>query len=343
MAKPIKFSSSKVNGSLKKGNVIVGIEKANYGPTSVTGWYSAVVPATGKNVIAQVVNASTPPRFFAPKDDNEIIRLAIQLGATGTNLSSATAALSWINSQDGFAVDSGGSLPDIVTDQLSSYVSANAPGSYIPGDTKWYDISGNNLVFNTVGTPLTRTLYGTAYGYTFNGSGYFRCSSNFNLVDLGGDCTLIMWIYGAQAGSRKTIFQKNGTVAQSYEQEIAVTWEVGSSFSYYSRRTPSYDFGGVAATTANAWSMVALKMSTGKTAACRIGYNSKNGSAWAQNYTCRSNTALVAAADIQIGSGYAGTCNAGSGAIGDVLTYNKMLSDAEILQNYNAMKSTYGL
>jgi hypothetical protein len=343
MGRPIKYSSSKVNGSLKKGNVVVGVEGGNYGPTSVTGWYNSVNPPAGKSVITQVVNASTPPRFYVPKDDNETIRLAKQLGATGANTGSATSALAWMNSQDGFAVDSGGSLPSIVTDQLSSYVSANAPGSYIPGDTKWYDISGNNLVFNTIGTPLTRTLYGTAYGYTFNGSGYFRCSSNYNLVDLGGDCTLIMWIYGAQAGSRKTIFQKNGTVAQSYEQEIAVTWEVGSSFSYYSRRTPSYDYGGVAATTANAWSMVALKMSTGKTAACRIGYNSKNGSAWAQNYTCRSNTALVAAADIQIGSGYAGTCNAGSGAIGDVLTYNKMLSDAEILQNYNAMKSTYGL
>lgn len=343
MPKPIKYSSSKINGSLRKGNVVVGVESGNYGPTSATGWYAGVDPPAGKSVVAHVINASTPPRFYVPKDDAEIILLAKQFGATGANVASAASALAWLNTQTGLAVDSGGSLPAIVTDQLSCYVSANAPGSYIVGDTKWYDISGNNLVFSTIGTALTRTLYGPAYGYTFNGSGYFRCSSNYNLVDFGGDCTLIMWIYNVMSGSRRTIFQKNGTVAQSYQQEIAVTWEVGSSFSYYSRRTPNYDSAGAPATTANAWSMIAIKMSTGKTTACRTGYNSKNGSAWAQSYSCRSNIAVVAAADIQIGSGYAGTCNANSGAIGAVLCYNKMLSDAEILQNYNAMKSAYGL
>ncbi len=45
--------------------------------------------------------------------------------------------------------------------------------------------------------------------------------------------------------------------------------------------------------------------------------------------------------DLVIGTGYAGTCY--SGGIGTVLCYNKMLSDAELTQVYNATKTYYGL
>jgi hypothetical protein len=85
--------------------------------------------------------------------------------------------------------------------------------------------------------------------------------------------------------------------------------------------------------------MMALKMSTGKTTNPRVGYKSKNGSAWIQDYVSRSDVALIPAGDIQIGTGYAGTCY--NGGIGTVLCYNKMLSDSEILQVYNATKRYY--
>ena len=150
-----------------------------------------------------------------------------------------------------------------------------------------------------------------------------------------------MWVYGTTGESRRTIFQKNGTVYQSYEQEIAITWEAGNGFSYYSRYSPTYDYAGTEATSANVWNMMSFKLSTGKTTAARRGYRSKNGSAWIEDYVSRSNVALVAAGDLVIGTGYAGTCY--SGGIGTVLCYNKMLSDAELLQVYNATKTYYGL
>jgi hypothetical protein len=119
-----------------------------------------------------------------------------------------------------------------------------------------------------------------------------------------------------------------------------MTWEVGSGLSYYSRYS-DYDYAGTEATVANTWTMISIKMSTGKTSVARTGYRSKNGSAWVQDYVSRSSTALVPSGDVVIGSGYAGTCY--SGGIGTVICYNKMLSDAEILQVYNATKTYYGL
>jgi hypothetical protein len=87
--------------------------------------------------------------------------------------------------------------------------------------------------------------------------------------------------------------------------------------------------------------MAGIKMSTGKGTACRTGFYSINGAAWYNNYFCRSNNPIVPADAIIIGTGYSGTVSQGS--IGQVMCYNKMLSDTEVSQIYEATKSTYGL
>jgi len=230
----------------------------------------------------------------------------------------------------------------IVQQGLVLNLDAGNPYSYAGAGSAWYDVSGNNLIFNSQGTTQTPfTTIGGSPCFDFNGSGYWECGTNFNLVDLGGDCTIIIWFYCETTAVRRTIFEKAGTSYQSYQQEIAVTWETANDFSYYSRFNPSYDYASTAASTVNAWNMVGIKMSTGKTTAARTGFYSKNGSAWSASYNSQSNVALVAAGAIRIGSGYAGTVT--DGYIGSVLCYNRMLTDAEILQNYNATKGRFGL
>lgn len=230
----------------------------------------------------------------------------------------------------------------IVTNGLALNLDAGNPYSYAGAGTTWYDVSGNNLIFNSQG--VTQTPFTTIGGspcFDFNGSGYWECGTNFNLVDLGGDCTIIIWFYCQTMATRRTIFEKAGTSYQSYEQEIAVTWEVANDFSYYSRFSPIYDSAGTAVNTVNSWNMVGIKMSTGKTTAARTGFYSKNGSPWVASYNSNSNVAVVSAGAIRIGSGYAGTVT--DGYISSVLCYNRMLTDAEILQNYNATKGRFGL
>lgn len=228
----------------------------------------------------------------------------------------------------------------IVTSGLTMLLDASNVNSYRGAGSVWVD-QAQGLLFNSTGA--TQTPYTTLNGikcFDFNGSGYWECSSGFSQVDLGGDCTIIMWFYCQNMAQRRTIFEKAGTSYQSYEQEIAVTWEVANDFSYYSRYSPAYDYAGTLVNTVNAWNMVGIKMSTGKTTAARTGFYSKNGSAWASGYTSRSNVALVDAGAIRIGSGYAGTVT--DGYINSVYCYNKMLTDAEIAQNYNALRKKFG-
>jgi len=228
----------------------------------------------------------------------------------------------------------------VITSNLTLCLDVNNSKSYPGSGAVWYDLC-QGLVFNSTGTQTPIETINNAKSFAFNGSGYWYCNSGYTNVDLGGDMTLLMWLYSETITTRKTVFEKAGTSNASYQQEIACTWETANDISWYSRLTPEYDFGTTSACTVGSWNLMGIKMSSGKTTTARAGYYSKNGGPWVQNYTSRSNVALIAAADIRIGTGYAGTCDVGN--VGMVLTYSKMLDNSEVLQIYNSTKSRFGL
>lgn len=231
--------------------------------------------------------------------------------------------------------------PNIVTNGLSMYVDVTNTKSYPGSGTSWFDLGPNKLVFTSTGTQTPLETVSNVKSFGFNGAGYWECSTNASTVDFGGDCTLLMWIRSEDIGLRKTVFEKAGTIYQSYEQEIAVTWEVAENFSWYSRYS-TYDYAGTASISLNTWALVGIKMSTGKTAAARTGLYSINGGSWVGGaYVSNSSTPLVAAGALRIGAGYAGIVD--NGNIASVICYNRMLNDAEILQNFNALRGRFGL
>lgn len=336
MPNSFKYSTDAQTLALKKGNFYIGTDDVDKGPTSSTGYYNGITPPAGGYTI-YLNKATGGPSIYVASNDTQLISLTNRIA--GSSYSTVAECLTYFAGQTDKVVLSF-DIGNIVTDGISLCLLPQNSICYPKGGGSWYDIA-NGLTLNSYGTQTPFTTMGGALGFSFNDSGYWVCTSNSNLVDLGGDCTIILWIYGTTGESRRTIFQKNGTIYASYQQEIAMTWENGNSISYYSRCCPAYDYAGTEATSSNVWNMMSFKLSTGKTTAARRGYRSKNGSAWVEDYVSRSNTAIVAAGDLVIGTGYAGTCY--SGGIGTVLCYNKLLSDAELLQVYNATKGYYGL
>jgi hypothetical protein len=231
--------------------------------------------------------------------------------------------------------------PGIVVSGLSMCLDAGNIKSYPGSGATWTDLV-NKIPFASQGT--TQTPYGVVGGaqaFTFNNSGFWESTSGHAAVDLGGDCTVILWLYGADVTTRKVLFEKAGNTYSSYQQELAMTLETNEAFSYYSRFSPDYDFGGTSTIDIGAWSMTAIKMSSGKSTTARTGFYSKNGAAWVASYTSRSSVAVVPAGAVRVGSGYAGTME--NCSVGTVLCYNKMLTDAEIQQNFQAYRGRYGL
>lgn len=236
--------------------------------------------------------------------------------------------------------------PRIVTEGLSLCLDVTNPKSYSASSTVWYDMGGDRPFTASVSpganvTPVANI--GGVNGLVANGSASWVSSVNTGSVDFAGPCSLIMWIYGVPQPNRRTIFEKAATIYTSYEQEIAATWESGSnqSLSYYSKFS-DYDFGASDSITDNRWNMIGIKMSTGRIiSGSRVGWRSKNGSPWVQQYTSRSSSSVVPAGQIRILTGYAGTVETGS--LGMVLAYNKMLSDVEVNQIFNATRTRFGV
>lgn len=233
--------------------------------------------------------------------------------------------------------------PRVITQDLSFYLDAADANSYPGTGSYWYDLaSGIRMTAVTATTPLVTVAGAKCMDFAGN-SGYWQSNlGNTNLVDMGGNCSLLMWVYFQEISPRTTIFEKAGTSYNSYQQEIAVTWETDESLSYYSRYSPNYDYAKIESqnVSKNQWHLVALKMSTGRTSATRSGFYSVNGSNWTANYSSRSTTALISSGAIRVGSGYAGTIN--NGKIACVMCYNKMLDNDEIKINYEALKGRFG-
>lgn len=232
---------------------------------------------------------------------------------------------------------------NIPTYGLTLLLDVGSVKSYPGSGTSWYDMA-QNLVFTSFGTTQTpiETINGLT-SFAFNGSGYWECTSGSNKVDLANDFTLIMWLYEETQTVRTTIFEKAGNTYNSYQQELAITWETSTSWSYYSRydATNGYDFGGADTFTNLAWNMMAIKMSHGKSSTARTGFYSKNGAPWTSNYTSRSSTAITPAGNLRVGNGYAGVI--GNGNIATVMVYNYMLSNTEIYNLYQSYKYRFNI
>ena len=234
----------------------------------------------------------------------------------------------------------------IPQDSLSMHLDVSNIRSY-SGSGVWKDIKGDrDFVSNGTTTPLHTTTEGIR-SFQFNDNGWWSSNDNTAGVDMGGDCTLMFWFFYEPLTERDTIFEKAGTTNFSYEQEIAVTLENSSvnQFSYYSRTSGplgTYDFGSTLTMTPNTFNLVGIKLSDGYTGSTpRSGWVSLNGSAWAFNYNRRSSSGITPAGQIRIGSGYVGPLEAGR--ITMLTTYNKMLSDKEVLDYYNVTKNKFGI
>ena len=348
MADPIKFSESLPDNAVLKISTAAGVSNVNYGPTSETGWYNGL-RTTGYTIIKAQEGDS--PLIYAPATDDEFIQFCNTTANPGpsTTITTVGFGLDFLSTSE-YMVFHGdenisGFPVGLPMTGLSCYLDAQIEES--AGTTgEWKDVSGNGLCFYIYGTQLSRTSLGGYTGFQFNDSGYYQANDKYNAVNIGGDCTIVMWVWCTSIASRDTIFEKEGNGGTSYQCSVAITWETNEAFSYYSRKTPNYDHASTPACDTNsgegAWTMMAIKMSTGLTSTARTGFYSKNGANWTANYNSRSNTALNRGKKIRVGYGYAGVVE-GTNGIGALLTYNKMLSDTEIEEVYDAMKSKFGL
>lgn len=163
MSNAVKYSAVAVPHTIKCGNIVIGNENVDYGPTSSTGFYSGIDPPDSGYTI-YFVDESNKINARCTSNDNELLLIGKEYG--GSSIQTITDAITY------FATGSTGTTivntnyPPIITDGLVLYCDAQIVLSYPKLGNIWKDISSNKKtgIFTT--------------GYTFNQK-YF----NFNGFD----------------------------------------------------------------------------------------------------------------------------------------------------------------
>lgn len=221
--------------------------------------------------------------------------------------------------------------PHIVTDGLVLALDAASVNSYPGSGTTWFDMSGNGN---------NATLYNSP---TWNSAGYFTFDGTndyagitFNSATMAAWAlgqTIIVWEYHSfNDGSRRNIWN------QAYGGYGTWTHEGGYSINYFwgDAGVDNLPYTSINSSTTpiNVWNMLV----TSRDASNAYWYvNGVNTSSGANPYAELTATT----ANISIGIGYTGTYWVGNMAV--IMAYNRALTSAEILQNYNAQKSRFNL
>jgi hypothetical protein len=144
MPLPIKyaFSATSYDNAVRLGNIALGVNAVDYGPSTTTGWTNAVPALNGGYAIYYF--SGTNIRMRTAVDDATLITVAGQImGTTYTSVSGSLIGLTG----GGFTPVSV-NPPNTVTSGSVLNLNAGLVMSYPRGGTTWYDINGSNNSIN---------------------------------------------------------------------------------------------------------------------------------------------------------------------------------------------------
>ena len=222
--------------------------------------------------------------------------------------------------------------PNVVLTNAVLYLDAANSKSYPGSGTTWYDVSGSG--YNSVLTngPVYTSSGASSY-FTFDGIDDFSISSGYQTF--GTDMTWEAWIYCTQNISTYNMFMGRYLPYFSFYGGVQL---------YFSN-----NIGGVQQTIATAGN---LSLNTWYQGTFTVSYSAPNTTM--KIYTNGVETASQSFSGTQQNYPYGfmvGDGNNGSnlswypfkGRISAVKVYNRALTAAEILQNFNALRGRYGV
>jgi hypothetical protein len=333
MPNVIKYSTGATpTGCLRKGNMLIGNNTADYGAT----FFNGINPPSGGYTI-YLNKASGGPSIYCPANNTQLIGITNQIA--GANYTTAARCLDYFASQtDKIIVNM--NYEGIVTNGLVLNVDAGFLPSYPTTSSTWYDISGNvnngaltngptfdsansgSIVFDGVDDYTTTTsqiLPPTSFTINF-----FIRPTNF--TQSGARFRRIVNIDG------------NGLAENPFCLFVDTQGKIGYVFGNGSSSTDAQiPLSQSPTLSINNWYNVVLNFDgTSKNLYVNgLLYQTINNNG---SFTNTSNKNLL------IGY-YGDTSNGGywSGNIAIGQIYNRALSASEVLQNYNAQKGRFGL
>jgi len=230
---------------------------------------------------------------------------------------------------------------NIVTNGLVLYLDASNTKSYVSGSTTWNDVSrsGNN------GTLTNGPTFNSANGgsIVFDGvDDFVKGENTYSDLDGGNKLTISMWIKTTDLLSNRILFHIPRNLTQSQSQVLVFLRTTGvidvsvSSTSTFMRSN-------VGVITAGNWYHIMLCFDLSQTLSNNRIRPYVNGVDVFNSANNPPSTFPTSIGPIWIGEDANGYLSPFLGNISQVSLYNRRLSDTEVLQNFNATKSRFGL
>lgn len=220
--------------------------------------------------------------------------------------------------------------PSIVTNGLVLNLDASKTTSYPGSGTVWYDISGNNLNAALINGPTFDSSNGGSI--LFDGSNDYGQISNDSRLNSSTQ-TISVWYKPTRYGSpySANLIGKHDSWVSSNGYQIYDN--IGGGLKANSA-TGRYAYPSTTISL-NQWYLVTLSFSVGTSVSAYINASSKSTNTLF-NLTITNNPIRLAISPDSFWSVFKGN-------IGQITIYNRVLTDAEVLQNYSATKSRFGL
>jgi hypothetical protein len=334
MPNPIKYTTGSETLALKKGNFWIGTGDVGKGPTSSTGYYNGITPPSGGYAI--YLNKETGgPSIYTVNDDTQLISLTNSIA--GQSYTTVNECLVYFAGQtDKMSVNR--DYEGIVTNGLVLNVDAGFTPSYPRSGTTWSDVS---LSGNT-GTLTNGPTFDLGGGgsIVFDGTNdqiIFPSSFNATTAGLTGYHSVEMWVKPDRVnlmddGLFRSLNGGGGTGRYLHYIIRQSRFHLG----WYSIDTP-----GSQIIEPNTWYQVVFLFDVDDRQKIYV-----NGNLDAQGIVISNNPNLI---DGKFYNGGTGLIQIGfysayfKGLMPISRVYNRALTASEVLQNYNAQKSRFGL
>jgi len=348
----VKYSTTAVNNTIKTNSIVLGNGTGDYGPPGSGFWAGITPPASGYTIYT-VSEARPEPSIVVANNDTEAIYFAKSFG--GTNIVTIQDTLLYLITGSTGTTIVNMEYPGIVANGLTMNLDAAFVPSYPRTGNRWYDLTGH--ISGSTGIPNICTFQttGTTYNTVTNQSFIFDgiIGTLYANMDFSDEIRN-NFSFGAWA-----MPDSGATIVLKAESTVIVAGTTGQRYLFYPYNSGLADRGGVGLAVGTNGAQV-MEHSAGYMP-CLLSYSTTisfslfthfmvvytnkqpslyiNGSLVRTGLT--SPRTFVSPMYIAAGGGYLpyGTFK---GKISTVTVYNRSLSTAEVLQNFNAAKPQFG-
>ena len=323
MPNKIKYSATAAPNTLRSGNVLIGMNDVEYGPTSATNFWNGIDPPNGGYCIYNPASNGSNVNIYRPANDAELVKIINEISSN--TFTTTAQVLAWGAAQTSVVIVNR-NYEDIVTDGLVLNLDAGYTVSYPRTGTTIYDISSGNNGTLTNGPTFNSDNGGSI---VFDGSDDF-VSIPINAVFNTPSVTFEVWANLQSINDRHILYVNwTGNSLEVNSDRSVVFYNFSNSAGQVGAGTPSGAFNW------DSWThFVGTYDNASQTLKTYV-----NGILLGTRINTPSTTYSVynhTISGVQFGGEVLGR-------ISMVRHYNRALAHTEIAQNFNAQKSRYGL